>query len=255
MTDLDTRLRDLERLDPPELWPEIARRVPRALPPQRRRGRVVAVLVAAAAVTAGVVVPLTLLRSNDVREPGSGGQNLIAVTVVSVSMEPTLHVGDVADVDTEAFQPISPPSPGDVIVFEKPPLPGDIIAFRLQDYPNEVFLKRVIGLPGDVVEERNGVMYVNGVAIDVPQPPGQHDTRTLGPWTVEAGHLFVVGDNMVDSNDSRFGLGQVPFGAVIGKVVGVDTGRGGSPSPPPPAGSVSGPAPTPSSESPTTFPS
>jgi signal peptidase I len=254
MTDLDSRLRDHQRLDPPELWPEIARRVPRALPPQRRRGGVVAVLVAAAAVTAGVVVPLTLLRSNDVREPASGG-NLIAVTVGSVSMEPTLHVGATVDVDPAAYQPASA-SPGGSVSFGNPPLRGDIIAFRVPDYAHDVFIKRVIGLPGDVVEERNGIMYVNGVAVDVPQPPEHPDTRTLGPWTVEADHLFVVGDNMVDSNDSRFGLGQVPVRHVIGKVVGVDTGLGGSPSLPPPAGSASGPAPTPSSsESPASFPS
>jgi signal peptidase I len=215
----------------------------------------VAVLVAAAVIGAGLVIPLTLLRSSDVREPGSGGQNLIAVTVVSVSMEPTLHVGATVDVDPAAYQPASA-SPGGSVLLGNRPMRGDIIAFRVPDYPPDVFIKRVIGLPGDVVEERNGIMYVNGVPVDVPQPPEHPDTRTLGPWTVEAGHLFVVGDNMVDSNDSRFGLGQVPFGDVMGKVVGVDTGRGGSPSPPPPAGTASGPVPTASSsDSPAAFPS
>jgi signal peptidase I len=243
MTDLDTRLADIERADPPDLWPEITSRAPRALPPRRRPGRVVAVLVVAAVVAAGLVAPLTLLRSDQGVGPGSEPGNLIAVTVVSPAMEPTLHVGDTVDVDPNAYQPVSP-SPGDVIVFEKPPLRGDIIAFRLPAYPGGVFIKRVIGLPGDVVEERDGVMYVNGAAEDVPQPPGEHDTHTLGPWSVEAGHLFVVGDSLANSNDSRFALGQIPFGDVMGKVVGIDTSLGGSPLPPPPAQTISAPSPS-----------
>ncbi|MDP9343738.1 MAG: signal peptidase I [Actinomycetota bacterium] len=245
MTDLRTRLRDIERLDPPELWPDIATRMPGALPPQRHRGRVMAVLVAAAVIGAGVVAPLTLLRSD--QSIGTGGEpgNLIAVTMVSEAMEPTLHVGDTVDVDPDAYQPVSP-SPGDVIVFERLPVRGDIIAFHVPDHPDFVLIKRVIGLPGDVVEERDGIMYVNDSPIAVPQPAGQQDSRTLGPWRVEAGRLFVVGDNLVNSNDSRFALGQIPFGEVLGKVVGVDTALSGSPSPAPPAPAMSNPSPQPS---------
>src|SRR5207247_5553658 len=110
MTDLGTRRRDTERVAPPQLWPEIARRTPRVLRPQRRRGRVVAVLVAAAVVAAGMALPLTLLRSNDVREPASGG-NLISVAVGSQSMEPTLPVGGTVDVVTAASDD-RPPAPG-----------------------------------------------------------------------------------------------------------------------------------------------
>jgi signal peptidase I len=233
MTDLATRLRDVERTDPPDLWPDIASRAPRALPPERHRGRVVAALMAAALVAAGIVAPLTLLRSNDVRRPGSGGTPtgaLIAVTVVSTSMEPTLHVGDVVDVDTEAYA-------------DHPPAQGDIIVMRLPAYDRVDFIKRVIGLPGDVVEERDGAIYVNGQLLEEPYiDTTQPDTRTLGPWHVEAGHVFVMGDNRVNSNDSRFGLGQIPLRDIVGKVVGIDSGLGGSPSPPPPAGVVSGPS-------------
>jgi len=126
------------------------------------------------------------------------------------------------------------------------PSRGDIVVLRLPEYDQIDFIKRVIGLPGDVVEERDGIMYVNGSPVDIPQPPGQPDSRTLGPWNVEGGHLFVVGDNMVDSNDSRFGLGQIAFADVVGKVVGVNTGTGPSPLPPPPAASTSLPSPSPS---------
>ncbi len=233
MTDLATRLRDVERTEPPDLWSDIAGRTPRALPAEPRRGRVVAAAVAVVVVVAGIVAPLTLLHSSDVRGPGSGGTPtgaFLSVTVASPSMEPTLHLGDVVQVDTEAYA-------------DRPPAQGDIVVMRLPAYDQLDFIKRVIGLPGDVVEERDGVIYVNGQLLDEPYvDTAQPDTRTLGPWRVEAGRVFVLGDNRVNSNDSRFGLGQIPLGDIVGKVVGINSGVGGSPSPPPPAAVAPGPS-------------
>jgi len=58
------------------------------------------------------------------------------------------------------------------------------------------------------------------------------------------GHIFVVGDNLENSNDSRYpAIGQVPLAAVIGKVVEiVEPGsRGGTIIPAPTAAAVPGP--------------
>ncbi len=61
------------------------------------------------------------------------------------------------------------------------------------------------------------MIYVNGKRLVEPYLNKQRDTRTLGPWTVPAGDLFVLGDNRVHSDDSRFDLGQIPIDHVVGR--------------------------------------
>jgi signal peptidase I len=73
------------------------------------------------------------------------------------------------------------------------------------------------GLPGDVVEQRNGVMYVNDRRLIEPYLNTERDTRSLGPWPVEAGHVFVMGDNRLHSDDSRSDLGQIPIDHIVGR--------------------------------------
>jgi signal peptidase I len=82
---------------------------------------------------------------------------------------------------------------------------------------DEDFIKRVIGLPGDTVELRDGKLYVDGDPVAQPYLSGEQDLRDFGPTTVPAASLFVLGDNRLNSNDSRFGLGFVPQDRVIGK--------------------------------------
>jgi len=145
-------------------------------------------------------------------------------------MLPTIAVGQTVVVDIDAY--VATPDPGDIVAFEPTPARGDIIAFTIPDQPDLTFLKRVIGLPGDTVEELNGVVIVNGAPLSEPYTIA--DKRTLGPWTVEQGHLFVMGDNRPDSLDSRFSMGQIAVSDVTGKVVldEVPTGKGSVPTAP-----------------------
>src|SRR5213593_3446209 len=45
---------------------------------------------------------------------------------------------------------------------------NDIVVFWYPKDPSKSYIKRIIGMPGDVVEIRNGVVYVNGQPLDEP---------------------------------------------------------------------------------------
>lgn len=124
---------------------------------------------------------------------------------------------------------------GDVVVFSDPGSNGGpdrgviggtlhwlgeaIGVARPQD---DDFIKRVAAVGGDTWEIRAGTLYVNGEQVSEPYlNPAEPDTRSFGPATVPDGVLFVLGDNRLQSGDSRFprpnGTGLVPEDKVIGK--------------------------------------
>ncbi len=121
-------------------------------------------------------------------------------------MEPTIRQGDhiVADM---TYYISRPPQDGDVILFNKNSI---------------VFVKRVIASGGEVIEGKNGLVYMNGKALTEPyvQHVGAmlHWMNDFGPITVPEGEYFVMGDNRDFSLDSRSpDYGTVPAHMVIGK--------------------------------------
>jgi signal peptidase I len=150
-----------------------------------------------------------------------------AFYIPSGSMEPTLEPGDRVIVVKVPYY-FHDPQRGDVIVFEDPDpstqpdrgLVGGVVHWLVQGLgaappDNEDFVKRVIGLPGETVWAKNGHVFVDGVRIQEPYLAQKTDDF---PHTkVPADSLFVMGDNRGNSLDSRFGLGFVPLGQVIGK--------------------------------------
>lgn len=125
------------------------------------------------------------------------------VRVENISMQPTLHEGELLVVYKWAYR------------FGEP-YRGDIIVFHHNRQPPEDYIKRVIGLPGDRVTIRGGQVYINGEAIDEPYiaSPPAYD----GEWVVPEGHLFVLGDNRNRSSDSHV-WGFVPMSDVVGRAV------------------------------------
>lgn len=108
------------------------------------------------------------------------------------------------------------------------PKQGDIIAFKTKaPHPWKLYsklgvkkalVKRIIGIPGDRVLIKNGSVYVNDQRLEEEY---LFDGFTNGEAdvTVPEGHLFVMGDNRVNSNDSRGSVGFVNKKDIIGRVV------------------------------------
>ena len=74
------------------------------------------------------------------------------------------------------------------------------------DYDGEYLIKRVIGLPGEKIEYKNNKLYVNGKIINEnfeKQNIDDFRLQELGVNKVPKNSYFVVGDNRINSKDSR----------------------------------------------------
>src|SRR6058998_1560712 len=72
----------------------------------------------------------------------------------------------------------------------------DIVVFWYPKDPTKSYIKRIIGMPGDVVEIRNGLVYVNDQVLDEPYlTPDLMDRRTYPPVYVDPGFYYVLGDH------------------------------------------------------------
>jgi signal peptidase I len=166
-----------------------------------------------------------------------------AFRVPSESMENTLLIGDFVLADKLHF--------GSAAGFFGKLLPyrqiqrGDIIVFRYPVDPSQYFVKRVVGLPGDRIHLRNGVVFLNGSALqesyvihsfpyfnfyrdnfpaqvalsaEVDRKWRHEFPRHLdhGDLVVPADSYFVMGDNRDRSLDSRY-WGFVPRANVLGR--------------------------------------
>jgi signal peptidase I len=166
-----------------------------------------------------------------------------AFYIPSVSMQPTLEVGDRVVVSKLTPGPFELQR-GDVIVFTDPggwlaptPPPQDgpvraalrstltFVGLLPEDSDNHL-IKRLIGLPGDHVVccDAKGLVSVNGTPIEEPYVfDGNVPSERPFDITVPRGHVWVLGDHRQMSEDSRYhddghgNTGSVPIVDITGR--------------------------------------
>ena len=158
-----------------------------------------------------------------------------AFFIPSESMLPQLEVDDRVVVSKISYR-LHEPRRGDIVVFDSPhqapQLPDRsnpvVKVYRkigkgvgLIQPSTEEYIKRVVGLPGDVIDIKDGKVYVNGRELIEPYlAPG---TFTFPgsiklPITIPKGKLWVMGDNRGNSSDSR-GFGAIDKKKVVGRTI------------------------------------
>ena len=124
-----------------------------------------------------------------------------AFRIPSSSMENTLAVGDFVLAEKITYR-------------LRPPRRGEIVVFSFPYNPDKDFIKRCVAVQGDTVVIRDKVLYVNRTPFPDPPTVKFTDPRLLsaiysnrdnfGPKVVPREHIFVLGDNRDNSQDSRF---------------------------------------------------
>ena len=142
------------------------------------------------------------------------------------SMQPTLEEGQYVLVNKLVYLRLAPQGLSSLLPFVNSereevifpfsaPSLGDVIIFHFPRDPSRDFVKRVIGVPGDVVEIKQGRVFLNGEEIDEPYVT-HPDRGSMAPRSIPENSFFVLGDNRRASNDSR-DWGTVPASNIIGK--------------------------------------
>lgn len=129
------------------------------------------------------------------------------------SMVPTLHDKDQLIVYKLGYQ-FNEPQKGDIVVVWIPPE-------KRINQSEDLYIKRVIAKAGDTIEVKDKQVYIN----DEPLNENHGiNLEGIGVYTdfprsvVPPGHAFVMGDNRINSRDSRE-LGFIPYTDIKGKAV------------------------------------
>lgn len=157
---------------------------------------------------------------------GLFGVLISPVIVPSPSMAPTIAVGEVVWVWKAPYSVgLGNPGRGDIVTFDAPKSSQHLV---------NLFIKRVVAIAGDTVEIRHNRLVLNGNLLPLQiNEKLQHmevlDGRThykvnldrggakfdMPAMTVPQGHVFILGDNRGNSEDSRK-WGPVPINSLKG---------------------------------------
>jgi len=116
--------------------------------------------------------------------------------VKGASMEQNFHDGDYLLIDEISYR------------FHEPRR-GDVIVFRYPENPSQFYIKRIIGLPGETVEVKNNKVKIYNAEFKTGFVPKEYylsdGQETFGNTSLQLkdDEYFVIGDNRLQSSDSR----------------------------------------------------
>lgn len=126
------------------------------------------------------------------------------IQVVGTSMTPNLEDGELMLLNKIKYK-VSDIQRFDIVVV---------------DYSTKPLIKRVIGLPGETVEYKDNTLYINGKEVKENfkknGETNDYNITKTGYKTIPKDKYFVVGDNRINSADSRV-IGLVDKDQILGK--------------------------------------
>lgn len=146
-----------------------------------------------------------------------------AFKIPTGSMRPTLREGDIILVNKFIYGARVPFS-GFRLPKIRSPQRGDAVVFIYPENPKKDFVKRLIALPGETVEIKDGTIYINDKPLLDPlfsQRYYYNRGELAGEGTkitVPKDSYFVLGDNSISSQDSRY-WGFVPAKNILGRPI------------------------------------
>lgn len=134
--------------------------------------------------------------------------NSFIISIINVdgsSMSPTFHDGD-----RLIFSKIN--------ISSKSLKRGEVVVFEGKD--KRRYVKRIVGLPGELVEIKEGKVFVNGEALKTAYEENYTHHYNVDKWYLKDGEFFVIGDNRSqnDSKDSRI-FGPIYINDIDGKLL------------------------------------
>lgn len=166
-------------------------------PPQGTHARVTDDIVKFALIALLIVIPIRIF----VAQP---------FIVRGASMEPTFENGEYLIVDQLSYR------------FEAPER-GDVVIMRYPKDPSVFFIKRIIGLPNETIELAGAkvtILKSGTPSITLNEPYVEPDRLEIeyATYTVGPDDYFVMGDNRIESSDSR-SWGLLPKQDIMGRAL------------------------------------
>ncbi len=144
----------------------------------------------------------------------------VLAALVAIVLIPSFIITN-TKVPTQSMMPAI--NPGDHLIvsrlpyYYRDPVRGEIIVFK---YNKDFLIKRIIAVPGDEIDVKDNRVYINGELFDETAYLAESietylyaGSKIEFPYTIPEDYYFVMGDNRLNSKDSRV------FGAISRKSI------------------------------------